>query len=258
VCSPLSGCQNTNNTVPCDDLQACTISDTCGNGVCVSGPSSLCGNLVVDAACGETCDQLPPGEICNNGIDDDGDGLVDCADTSCANNPVPGCLACEIVPICMPVLEDPAVMNVPDGSDRAVRSPRYDFGFHGRVVMSTPVSPLTEGVTLVMSNANGEIYRAYVPPEEIRQIRKKAFTLRRSDEALSPNASGVVSLSIRQRMDGGKLGYGIRLKTFGDFSRATMARMTTQIYLGNDVAYLTADWTKRPGRWMLFQRSFRY
>ncbi|RMG62378.1 MAG: T9SS C-terminal target domain-containing protein [Bacteroidetes bacterium] len=36
-----------------------------------------------------TCDGTPPpaAEICDNGIDDDGDGLIDCADGSCANDP---------------------------------------------------------------------------------------------------------------------------------------------------------------------------
>lgn len=34
-------------------------------------------------------DKKPKVEICNNGIDDDGDGFVDCEDLDCSN--FPGC-----------------------------------------------------------------------------------------------------------------------------------------------------------------------
>ena len=33
----------------------------------------------------EYCDNIPPPEICDNGIDDDNDGLIDCADPDCNN-----------------------------------------------------------------------------------------------------------------------------------------------------------------------------
>jgi hypothetical protein len=39
VCNPLSGeCQNLNNSSPCDDGDACTVSDVCGAGVCAGQP----------------------------------------------------------------------------------------------------------------------------------------------------------------------------------------------------------------------------
>ena len=34
-------------------------------------------------------------------------------------------------------------------------------------------------------------------------------------------------------------------------SAATLRNMTTFIYIGDDVAYLNADWEGKPGRWHL-------
>lgn len=92
---------------PCDDGNACTASDTCVSGVCqgqsfscairgecfsgVCDPSSGCEVLT-----GETCGGkegtvcLADGSCqrweleCGNGVDDDLDGAVDCADSDCA------------------------------------------------------------------------------------------------------------------------------------------------------------------------------
>jgi len=71
ACNLATGnCVRVNNTNPCDDGNACTTLDRCGAGVCVGGP--------------------PPAEICDNGLDDDCDGLFDCEDPDCTGNPVCG------------------------------------------------------------------------------------------------------------------------------------------------------------------------
>lgn len=59
----------------------CSVT-TCGDGVCDYDESA--------ATCPEDCPSEP--EICTNGIDDDGDGVVDCFDTDCENDP--GCATC--------------------------------------------------------------------------------------------------------------------------------------------------------------------
>jgi len=70
--------------------------------VCPTGTKEICGNNKIDDDCngltdcadpacfGDPLCSMPGQEICNNGIDDDGDGLVDCRDPDCASS-----LACK-------------------------------------------------------------------------------------------------------------------------------------------------------------------
>lgn len=64
-------------------------------------------------------------------------------------------------------------------------------------------------------------------------------------------AAGIFKLSLKRRLDSGYLNYAFRVKAYGDLRRANLPRMTTQIYVGDDVAYLTAVWSGEPGRWKL-------
>ena len=68
-----------------------------GGKVCPTGTREICGNKIdddcngltdcADPACfGDPSCSKPGQEICNNGIDDNGDGLIDCADPECANS----------------------------------------------------------------------------------------------------------------------------------------------------------------------------
>src|ERR1022692_4164616 len=66
--------------------------------VCPTGTSEICGNKIdddcngltdcADPACfGDPSCSTPGQEICNNGIDDNGDGLIDCKDPDCSRSP---------------------------------------------------------------------------------------------------------------------------------------------------------------------------
>ena len=90
----------------CDDQDPCTI-DECLNGVCVYLPNPACG----------------PGELCNNGIDDDGDMLIDCEDPDCFTDP-----ACQ-VGTC-------SITNISVGCDAANGPDAYTISFD--VVNDTP------------------------------------------------------------------------------------------------------------------------
>lgn len=97
TCSPTTGCVATPNTAACDDGNKCTANDVCGNGSC-SGSAVTCNDAnpcttdacapatgacvstVVIMANGKPCGV---GEVCGNGVDDDGDLLVDCGDKEC-------------------------------------------------------------------------------------------------------------------------------------------------------------------------------
>lgn len=90
----ITECQQLLKTVEeCDVDQMCangncTTKVECGNGVCDSGEN--CGNCVADCACStgkicqnNVCVTAPAETICNDGIDNDNDGNIDCFDTDC-------------------------------------------------------------------------------------------------------------------------------------------------------------------------------
>lgn len=66
-----SGCENTNNTNPCDDGDACTDGDACSEGSCASGPPLNCNDGIDCTA--DSCDsQIGCVNTADSGICDDG------------------------------------------------------------------------------------------------------------------------------------------------------------------------------------------
>jgi hypothetical protein len=96
-CNPAVGCVHVANTAPCDDGNACTTGDVCSAGVCRGTPAGCCASyeLSCDNGVDDDCDGLvdredpdcqclpEPETACNNGRDDDCDGLVDYEDSDC-------------------------------------------------------------------------------------------------------------------------------------------------------------------------------
>ena len=98
VCSPATGaCGSTNNSAPCDDLNACTINDTCSGGACTgTGNPSCClkdadcddGNPCTKDICVAATGQCAQDKSAANGLacsaDDNGCTQNDvCADGVC-------------------------------------------------------------------------------------------------------------------------------------------------------------------------------
>ncbi len=76
-------CCEANGTPYCDDIACCDIVCTIDPVCCLASWDGLCAELAA-----KFCDLCgAPTEICDNGIDDDGDGLVDCDDPDCAADP---------------------------------------------------------------------------------------------------------------------------------------------------------------------------
>ncbi|MGA1018502.1 MAG: putative metal-binding motif-containing protein, partial [Phycisphaerales bacterium] len=85
VCGdPAAGdCCEANGTPYCSDESCCSAVCAVDPFCCETSWDSIC----VEAA-GKICDPCaPPQEICGNGTDDDGDGLVDCEDPDCGESP---------------------------------------------------------------------------------------------------------------------------------------------------------------------------
>jgi hypothetical protein len=100
-CTPATGC--THSAVVCNDGNACT-TDGCGeDGTCQSTPIQGCVPCETSAQCDDedrcttdTCSEGVCGhqsiegcgiEVCTDGVDNDGDGDIDCADSDCADDP---------------------------------------------------------------------------------------------------------------------------------------------------------------------------
>jgi len=72
------------------------------------------------------------------------------------------------------------------------------------------------------------------------------------DVRKDPTPYGIYKLGIHQRIeDDGSISYPFTIITYGDLTVATEATMTSQIYIGDDTAFLTAEWLGRPGAWYL-------
>ncbi|HEY2775737.1 MAG TPA: hypothetical protein VGK20_16975 [Candidatus Binatia bacterium] len=260
-CDPAHGCVHTDNSAPCDDHNVCTANDHCADDECVPG-GTVCGDGIVETQCGEICDP-GKGEICDNGIDDDGDGLIDCADPDCTNPTSPPCDEnCQPIPPCSPILSDPSILYPSiDGSGEALAADGSGggyFQFHGRFVPAAGIDPMADGFVLTLVNANGEIWRGQVLPGDLRSDPgRNRFWLNSTVASSSASSGGIAALHIRKRQDQGVTDYGIRARAYGDFSRATLAQMTTQVYVGSNVGYVTAMWTRHSDRWTLFQRDLR-
>ncbi len=70
-CSPLLGCQHADNTLPCNDEDACTVTDVCAGGICVGSGVLNCndGNLCTSDGCDKAlgCAYLPQEGPCDDG-----------------------------------------------------------------------------------------------------------------------------------------------------------------------------------------------
>jgi hypothetical protein len=263
VCNPDMGCVD-GDPISCNDQSVCT-DDFCfePEDECRNVPNGvLCGDGVFNPECGEECDE-DNGEICNNDIDDDGDMLVDCADPDCNQFPIETCDdECRLVPPCVPLQRDPAVISfgvsagaLGDGTERAAPTGHGKYSFHARIEPTTPIDPISEGFLLTLSNANGEIYRAELDASDFTWTRS-SYVYKAEDPEKVMAEGGIMRIGLRKRFYSGKPGFGIRFKAYGDFSRATLPHMTTQVYFGDDVGFVSATWSGEAGKWTLRPRDY--
>jgi hypothetical protein len=278
ICDAGAGCL-TGVAVDCSDDNVCTANSClesgdvciaedvcCGNGDIDIGEECDDGNLTDADGCDSNCKYtrcgngvVTPGEeceyteICNNLVDDDEDGLHDCADPDCE---VVNCTAeCTLAPPCVCIEEDPAIVLLR-------KSPNF-FRLHGRIPGDVfSIDPQGEGVSIQLSNSNGVIYEAVLPPDSFKMRSATRFSYKDKTatsgvDPVGPHA-GLAQLGMGFRVIEGVSYLTFKIKAYGNFSSATVPCMTTQVTIGDDVSALKADWTlRKAGAWWLRRGDYQ-
>jgi len=170
----MPGCQRCDVPSDCDDGDRCTI-ETCTGNVC---------HHQHDIAC-----ELTP-ENCTDGIDNDGDGKIDCADSDCAN--APECRPREICGNCIdddgdglvdgedpdccagqPLWVDVKRLRLKPGTGKAhgnrirlkIRSNSIPAGF----------DPMTKDTSVQIRDANGDLFCTTVAASHWKNPHKRLF-----------------------------------------------------------------------------------
>jgi hypothetical protein len=266
-------CVHMPNSDPCDDGNACTGGDMCVNGACKPG-LLIPGCCNTDADCNDsnactidTCTShvcgytpvtgLPPESACNDMIDNDCDGLIDCLDPDCGpaicqkgthnrqaicatQQGQMDCIAGGGTCQCPGMLQDPTTISF--GRNGALDR----LASHARVLIPTHVDLDHVPVSWLITNDSGVIYEASLNAGDLKADRSGVhFKYKNPDARLH----GGVALALIRISHGG-LSYGYRLEAYGDISRATDPHMSLQFYAGQPTAFVHSElWTRTASGW---------
>lgn len=134
-----------------------------------------------------------------------------------------------------PVLDDPARILFRRGALDVLR-------LHGALTPATPMDPLTDGFAVVLSNADGVLFRAELLPADFVGRRRPRFL----DRGASARG-GLYKVSLLR--DGDRVHFGVQ--AYAELARATVPTMTIQIAVGDDVFVSKADWRRTRSGWLL-------
>jgi hypothetical protein len=253
----------------CDGTDDASCPGTClAPGHAFQCRCQFCGDGDVNLP-GELCDP-PTAEVCNNLVDDNDDGLVDCEDPLCSrrcehdSNVLcsterdcrslqlgSNCLdigatcgaVCETVLSCQLTLADPAKIEVNEDESRS-----GVLVLHTQFAPQSDVDPLVDGFAILVRNAQGDVYRAELPGSALVARTQRAYVFKDKTARDGPGLyDGIYALKITRR----ETSFTFRLRAYGDLRAATEARMTTEIVLGNDSTSLTAEWLPIKKGWRL-------
>jgi TQXA domain-containing protein len=218
------------NTVDHDLCESDCTSARCGNGIVDQGEQCDDANFDDGDGCDGTCHLR---EICTDTVDNDGDGALDCDDTDCS---------------CLQILRDPAVIRFAHRRPKSFRERvRPDFfRVHGRLEPKTAHDALTEGVTVVVTNTNGVIYKAQLLPGDLQQ---HFGTMSFKDKAAARGEGtreGLYRVKLKRSIHDSLV---VVVEAYGDFSAATIPTMTIQIGIGDDMFYTKGAFTARKYGW---------
>ena len=169
-------------------------------------------------------------EICANGLDDDGNGAIDCADFACCAT-------------CAPIDRDPARIRL-----RPQKGVGHDIlSVHGAIIPAGAIAPESEEIGILLTNPAGELLSATLPPGSLS--RKGRFRVLFRDRAARDAESGLWELEVRFQPHRGR--YQFRLTAYDDLSAATTPDMTLQLRIGDDAFVSHGLWTPETFGWHL-------
>jgi hypothetical protein len=235
-CNPGTGLCDyppTPDSTPCPDTDqdSCTTAGCDGQGMCdqmhivcvTTTTSTTTSTTTTTAPC------VPVPEICNNMIDDDCDGLVDCADPDCDN-----------VPPCPVARKDPTLIKF-------ARPGSLDLIKGHATLDTTPLDVRATSVGVLLSNPSGVIYQAALPGSALTPDGSgKTFRYRNSG---ARTAGGIYSLKVKLRHNDS---YSFSFASYANLSAATDPRMRLQFYIGGTPKpFITtnAPWTSTGNGW---------
>jgi len=117
---------------------------------------------------------------------------------------------------------------------------------HARIVPATSIDPAGETFVFELSNANGTIFSATLPPGAFA-TSKKRYIYR---NPAARTAGGLYRVTISERHDANE-GFRVDLLAYGDLSAATLADMTTIIAVGGDGFFNSGPWNQLKHGWSL-------
>jgi cysteine-rich repeat protein len=223
IVDPGEQCDDGNRTNG-DGCEAdCTLA-TCGNGILDAGEQ--CDNGARNGTPGDGCSSLCHFmEICNDLLDNDGDGLVDCEDPDCGP--------------CPPIQRDPAAIVLRPGRTDLLK-------IQGGITPSAPLDPASVPTGLLMTNANGVIYRVVLPAGALQPIGHGHFRYANKLAPRSPTG-GLYKIDMFLR-DGI---WHLKIAAYADLSAATLPTMAAQFLAGEQVYLNKSEWRRRANGWHL-------
>jgi hypothetical protein len=114
---------------------------------------------------------------------------------------------------------------------------------------TTPIDPVNEVFSLVVSNANGIVYQDTVPAGSFVQTRGENWIYRNRAAVVT---GGFVQVKIARGVRNGNPDViRVAIKAFGPLVDPTLADMTVKVTLGDDVFFATTTWdVLKTGGWV--------
>lgn len=228
-----------------------------------------CGDGIIQA--GEQCEPPGGGEICNNAIDDDGDGLVDCADNDCqasGNGNGMSCTAnCQYQNACSCIVKDPATLNFKN------KGAPDQLKIHGRLPVDAAIDLTGAVMRFAVYNGSDAVFSQTVDASaEASQIKLRynrdgvATALMYKPAAKPKTGPGISKLNVALKWHKGQPFYAFNLTVHRHnlsthASDASEGRFLTLMHLNDEPFYLHTEWTPKFKRgvvsgWKLQNKDF--